>query len=194
MFRTETGRHSTRLRPRAPGLLAAIAAVGLAGCVERRMTVRTNPSNALVVLDGQEVGFSPVSVPFTYYGDRQIRLIKDGYETKTINQTIATPWYQYFPLDFVSEVLYPGRIRDERNYLYQLEPQTMVSNDQLLLRAAELREAGRNPPADVVRRAGLEPSAAPLPPSAASPAPPINSTAGPAVLAPAPAAAIPPPP
>jgi hypothetical protein len=119
------------------------------------MTIRSVPSNALVTLDGQEIGFTPVSVPFTYYGERQIKLIKDGFETKTINQTISTPWYEVFPLDFVSECLVPWRKRDERNYIYNLEPAMQVSSDQLLQRAAEVRENGRNPPADVLERAGV---------------------------------------
>lgn len=119
------------------------------------MTVRSEPSNALVVLDGQEIGHTPVSTSFTYYGDREIKLIKDGYETKTIKQTISTPWYQYLGLDFVSEVLVPFRIRDERNYLYTLEPVLAVSDADLIQRANMVREEGQNPPPEVLRRAGL---------------------------------------
>lgn len=137
-------------------VLAALA-FSLAGCVERRMTIRTNPPGALVVLDGQEIGHAPVSTAFTYYGEREIKLIKDGYETKTINQTISTPWYQYFPLDFVSEVLVPAHIRDERNYMYPLEPVAAVSNEQLYQRAEAVRHAGRNPPPEALERAGLSP-------------------------------------
>jgi hypothetical protein len=127
----------------------------LCGCVERRMTIRTDPPGALVVLDGQEIGHSPVSTAFTYYGERQLRLVKDGYETKTINQRIATPWYEYPPLDFASEVLVPWRIRDERNYLYSLEPAVAVRKEQLLERAEATRQDGRNPPPEALRRAGL---------------------------------------
>lgn len=136
---------------------AALAILAGAGCVERRLTVRSEPSNALVILDGQEIGFTPVSTSFTYYGDRQIKLVKDGYETKTINQRISTPWYEVFPLDFISEVIVPWRVRDERNYVYSLEPQTMVSNDQLLERAAQVRAEGKNPPERVLRRAKVNP-------------------------------------
>lgn len=142
-------------RPRLVHWWFALLPVCIAGCVERRMTIRTDPPNALVVLDGQEIGHTPVSTAFTYYGERQIKLIKDGYETKTINQTISSPWYQFFPLDFVSEVIVPWRIRDERNYLYSLEPCTVVPNDQLLQRAEQVRADGKNPPAEVLERAGI---------------------------------------
>lgn len=125
------------------------------GCVERRMTIRTTPPNALVIVDGQEVGHTPVSMPFTYYGEREFKLIKDGYETKVVYQRISTPWYQYPPLDFASEALWPVRIRDKRNYLYTMEPKTTVSTEGLLQRAAIVREDGKNPPAEALRKANV---------------------------------------
>jgi hypothetical protein len=139
-------------------LIAGCGLVCCGGCVERRLTIRSTPPGALVVLDGQEIGHAPVSTAFTYYGEREVKLIKDGFETKTINQTISTPWYQYFPLDLITEGLVPWRIRDERNYLYTLEPAITVANDQLYPRAEALRQDGRNPPPDALRRAGLTPT------------------------------------
>lgn len=140
------------------------------GCVERRMTIRSNPSNALVILDGQEIGFTPVSVPFHYYGVRQIKLVKDGYETKIINQHVTPPWYQRFGVDFVSEVLLPWRIRDERDYglsenEYSLQPKLMVSQDQLLQRAQEVRMAAHNPPPKALQRAKVDDNSIPTPPA-----------------------------
>jgi hypothetical protein len=142
-------------------LLLFTVALTAVGCVERRMTIRSNPSNALVILDGQEVGFTPVSVPFNYYGVRQIKLVKDGYETKIINQHVTAPWYQKPGVDFVSEVLIPWRIRDERDYglsepEYTLQAKTMVSQDQLLQRAQEVRVAGQNPPPRALERAKVD--------------------------------------
>ena len=158
-------------RDRSSRIVLAVLMAGtmaaLTGCVERRLTVRSVPSNALVVLDGQEIGHTPVSTSFTYYGDREIKLVKDGYETKTIKQTISTPWYQFVPIDFITEALWPFRIRDDRNYVYTLEPAMAVSDADLLQRAAVIREEGSNPPADVLQRAGVpdpnDPIAAPLP-------------------------------
>ena len=146
------------MRLQSPLLLTALAAMLACGCVERRMTIRSQPAGALVVLDGQELGFTPVSTPFTYYGDREVKLIKDGYETKTIRQRVSTPWYQYIPLDFFTEALLPVRIRDERNYVYTLEPSTMVANDELLQRAEQTRQLGQNPPPRALERAGVNPA------------------------------------
>jgi hypothetical protein len=113
------------------------------GCVRRRLTVRTNPPGALVYIDDQEIGTTPVSTPFTYYGTRKFRVVKDGYETVTAYQRFPAPWYQVPPLDFVSENLLPHPMRDERVVDFQLEPQRVVPMRELLTRADELRGSVR---------------------------------------------------
>ncbi len=115
------------------------------GCVERRMLIRTDPPGAMVYVDDYELGTTPISTNFTYYGTRKIRLVKDGFKTKTIMQPVPPPWYQIPPLDFVSETLVPRRIEDHRTLSYQLEPEVVVPTDQLLGRAEALRAQGRNP-------------------------------------------------
>jgi hypothetical protein len=112
----------------------------LGGCVRRRLNVRTNPPGALVYVDNQQIGTTPCSVDFTYYGTREIRLIKPGYETLTVNQPIPTPWYEFPPLDFVSENLVATKIRDNRTVTYDLAPQVIVSPQQLVDRANQLRQ------------------------------------------------------
>ncbi len=113
------------------------------GCVRRRMTIRTNPPGALVYIDDYEIGTTPVSHNFTYYGQRKIRLVKDGYETLSLMQPIPPPWYQIAPLDFFAENLVPGEIRDRRTFVYQLTPQRIVPTDELLERAENLRRGLR---------------------------------------------------
>jgi hypothetical protein len=140
------------LPPRsATALLLALVCFAFAGCVERRMTVRTNPPGALLYVDDYEVGTTPCSVSFTYYGTRKIRLIKDGYETLTVMQPIPTPWYEFVPIDFFSENLVPGQIHDQRTLDFQLRPQPVVPTEQLLAQAEQLRRgvhaaAGVAPP------------------------------------------------
>jgi hypothetical protein len=79
-------------------------------------------------------------VDFTYYGTREIRLVKPGYETLTVNQPIPAPWYQIPPLDFFSENLVPTKIRDNRTVMYDLAPQIIVPREQLVDRANQLRQ------------------------------------------------------
>jgi hypothetical protein len=121
--------------------LMLVLCVALTGCVQRRMTIRSNPAGALVYVDDQPtpIGTTPVSHDFIYYGTRKIRLVKDGFETLTVMQPIHTPWYEYIGLDFVSENLVPGQIRDQRILEFQLKPQAVIPPEQLVARAEELR-------------------------------------------------------
>jgi len=109
------------------------------------MMVRSNPPGATVYVDRYEIGTTPIAVDFIYYGTRQITLVKDGYETLTVNQSIPAPWYEYPGLDFVSENMVPGNLRDTRTLTYQLSPQLMMPTDQLRARAEQLRQSAPRP-------------------------------------------------
>lgn len=109
------------------------------GCVHRRMTIRSVPSGALVKVDGEEIGYTPASVDFTYYGTREITLTKDGYETQTVMQKVKTPWYQVMPLDAVSDNLLPYEVTNRHEFTYQLQPKVVVPTDELLNRGNLLR-------------------------------------------------------
>jgi hypothetical protein len=126
------------VRGLALALCGALAACQ-AGCVQRRMTIRSNPPGAQVYVDDYEVGTTPVATHFTYYGIRKIRLVKDGYETLTVMQPVGAPWYQIPPIDFVAENVIPWEIRDERDFCYDLTPQRVVPTEELLSRAEDLR-------------------------------------------------------
>jgi hypothetical protein len=149
-------------------VLAAALLSAQGGCVERRMTVRTNPPGALVYVDDYEIGATPVSTDFTYYGTRKIRIVKDGYETLTVMQPISTPWYEYPPIDFFTENLVLGKIRDQRILDYQLKPQMIVPTDQLLSRAEGLRHNNMVVPAGATMSQpnGLVPVQQPMAPNA----------------------------
>lgn len=165
-------------RPLSVWILVVLGVCTLGnGCVRRRMTIRTNPPGARVYVDNYEIGTSPVSHHFIYYGKRKIRLVKDGYETLTVMQSIPHPWYEIPPLDFVTENLIPGEIRDQRTFHYQLTPQMIVPTEQLLGRAEQLRRG-------VQSTGGM----APLP--ASPPVPVTPAPQGPEII-PAPAGAEP---
>ena len=126
-------------------LLRVIAVLGLislvmsAGCVRRRMTVRTNPPGATVSVDNQVIGTTPAATSFVYYGTRELRIEKDGYRTETVLRKINPPWYQLPGLDFISESLWPGEIRDERVIEVELVPKEMEKTDKVIDRADSLR-------------------------------------------------------
>ena len=93
----------------------------------------------MVYVDDYEIGPTPVATDFIYYGTRKIRLVKDGYETLTVMQPIPAPWYEFPPVDFVSENFVPGQIKDQHTLDFQLKPQAVVPPEQLLSRAEDLR-------------------------------------------------------
>ena len=125
--------------------LSIIVLVGIlfltqVGCVQRRLTVRSNPAGALVYIDDVEVGTTPASIPFTYYGTRTIRLEKDRYQTVEVQQKISPPWYQIPPLDFFADVLWPREIRDEREVKIDMQPLLPTNETDVLNRAKEIRQ------------------------------------------------------
>ena len=144
----------TMNRRAALGLALAFACLALnSGCVVRRYTVRTNPPGAHVIVNDEEVGPSPVSRSYTYYGDREITLIKDGYETKTVVQPMAAPWWDNLLTEFFTENLVPFTLRDEREFTYDLEAAQPPAANDLLSRAESLRAESQAPPKP--RRRGL---------------------------------------
>jgi hypothetical protein len=132
-------RQQTTRTARGLLLLAAIAIAMQPGCVRRRLMIRSNPPGAMVYVDNQPIGQTPCATSFIYYGTREIRLVKPGYETLTINQPIPAPWYQIPPIDFVSENLVPNEIQDFRTVTFNLQPQVIVPIDQLIARGEQLR-------------------------------------------------------
>lgn len=127
------------------------------------MMIRSDPPGALVYVDDYPIGTTPVATNFTYYGTRQIRLVKSGFETLTVMQPIRPPWHQIMPLDFITENFIPGEIRDQRTLNYRLAPQMMIPTEQLRERAEDLRAASR--PGGVVRPSSFAPQSVITPPA-----------------------------
>ncbi|MCC5829414.1 MAG: PEGA domain-containing protein [Phycisphaeraceae bacterium] len=59
------------------GSLLTVAG-GLGGCVRRTITITSEPSGALVHLNDQEVGRTPLTIGFTHYGVYDVRLTHEG--------------------------------------------------------------------------------------------------------------------
>ncbi len=122
-------------------LPALILLVFAAGCVERIMRIETSPPGAVVTVNDEEVGLSPVEFSFLWYGDYDIILRKPGYQTLQTNCRVVAPWYQWPPIDLVAEAMVPTMISD-RHVLptFTLEPLPEVGVTTVVERATELRE------------------------------------------------------
>ncbi len=116
-----------------------IISLSLLGCVERRLTINTQPQAAIVVLNDEEIGTSPVTVSFEWYGDYNVRISKQGFETLKTHRRLKAPWYDYFPFDFFANCLYPGRIVDSYDWTFTLAPQTQPDRQELIRDAQKLQ-------------------------------------------------------
>ena len=63
---------------RYAAILALICAISIPACVERTIAVRTTPPGALVTVNDVEQGRTPVTFPFTWYGNYRVRLELPG--------------------------------------------------------------------------------------------------------------------
>ena len=110
------------------------------GCVERQLTINTNPQGAIVFLNDEEIGVSPVTTSFNWYGDYNVRISRQGYETLKTHRLLKGPWYDMFPFDFFAQVVNPKRIVDEYQWDFELSKRQVPDRDELIESAQELKE------------------------------------------------------
>lgn len=103
------------------------------------MTIRSNPEGALLIVDGREIGYTPASVDFTYYATREVKLIKDGYETVTVHQSYKKPWYQWPGIEFVSDNFLPVTVTNRHDITYSMAPRVVQPPEGIRNRAEEFR-------------------------------------------------------
>jgi len=124
---------------KSASLLTAILVISvlLSGCVERKLTINTEPQDAIVILNDEEIGRSPVTVSFNWYGDYNVMVQKQGYETLKTHRKLQAPWYNEFPFDFFAHLLYPGRIVDSYEWTFELSPKKQPTREELIKKAEE---------------------------------------------------------
>ncbi len=108
------------------------------GCVEREITFTSEPVGALVIVSDKEIGRTPVTLPFTWYGDYDIIYRLEGYQTIKTYAKINPPWYEYPPIDLFSQ-LAPWTYHDRR-YLHHRMGELENPTDEELIRRAVLLE------------------------------------------------------
>ncbi|HNZ66574.1 MAG: PEGA domain-containing protein [Planctomycetes bacterium] len=115
----------------------------ICGCVERKITITTDPPGAFVWLDGKKIGKTPLETPFIFHGTREITLQKKGYEIQSNMEPISIPWFQLFPIDFFTEFCCPFTFKDEHTFHYTLIPQlnkTDKAKTELMHRANTFKQ------------------------------------------------------
>ena len=124
--------------------ILGVAALSLVGCgTDRFVTIQSDPPGALVHLNDREVGRTPVTVPFTYYGVYDVRLRGESSEPLWTKRRATAPAWEFPPLDLAGELL-----GGDVGLLWQFdlapagEPGD-ASTDRLLGAARELRQRTR---------------------------------------------------
>lgn len=120
--------------------LCLVAGLSVGGCVERKLTINTEPQGALVFLNDEEIGESPTTVSFEWYGHYNVRISKEGYETLKTHRELKSPWYDEFPFDFFAQIVYPGRIVDSYEWTFELSPKQQIGRQELIRKAQEAKE------------------------------------------------------
>lgn len=126
-------------------LVALMATIIAGGCVERRLTINTQPQGAMVVLNDEEIGTSPVTVSFEWYGDYNVRINKAGFETLKTHRKLEAPWYDAFPFDFFAQLITPQRIVDSYEWTFELAEQGEPPAREELIRNAQERRKQLEP-------------------------------------------------
>ncbi|HWB18767.1 MAG TPA: PEGA domain-containing protein, partial [Phycisphaerales bacterium] len=137
--------------------IALSAAIAMTGCVERTVHITSEPQGALVWVNDREIGRTPVSFDFLYYGVYDVRLVKEGYEPLLTSGDAEAPLYETVPVDLLSE-LAPVDIHSDINWHYVLQPRN--DDPHALLQRAEDLRAKLGPPAST-QPAATSPAATP---------------------------------
>ncbi len=108
------------------------------GCVERQLTINTTPPGARVFLNDEDIGESPVTATFRWYGDYNVRISTPGFQTLRTHRPLEGPWYDSFPFDFLAQIVNPKRIIDSYEWTFELQPRQPMARDALIDRALSL--------------------------------------------------------
>jgi hypothetical protein len=120
-------------------LCGFILALLLGGCVRRTMVINSDPPGALIYMNGQEIGRTPIERDFTWYGNYDVQVRKEGYQTLKTNTKVIAPWWQWVPFDLPAELL---PLTDRHHLHYALTPaSTQPADAEVMLSRSREMEA-----------------------------------------------------
>jgi hypothetical protein len=118
-------------------MVLVAAGASLTGCVERTITITSDPQGALVHLNDEEVGRTPVTVPFTFYGTYDVRLDHDDCLPLWTKQKTDAPWWEFPGPDLVAEAVPDGKSQLRWHFTMQLRPP--ANEESLVERARQMK-------------------------------------------------------
>jgi hypothetical protein len=158
--------------------LAALALTGCYGQVQRTITIDSEPEGARCWLNDNEVGKTPVTVPFTWYGTYSVRLEHPGYEPLIAKADVNAPMFQWIGPDLLYETVIPGIHHDTHAFRFALHEAKPTDPAALRERAESLRrDAGVPDFAPIMRPDLTVPPAVPPPEPSPDEEPPPETPA-----------------
>jgi hypothetical protein len=121
-------------------LFALFCVLMAGGCVQRTLEINSDPSGAVVWMNDQEIGRTPIRRDFLWYGTYDVQVRKEGYETLNKRAKVIAPWWQWMPIDLLAE--FCGRQQDTHYLFFTLKPaSTQPANPaEMFAHASELKE------------------------------------------------------
>ncbi len=101
--------------------LSLVVLILLGACVERRLFIKTDPSGALVRVNGRELGRSPAVWRFDHYGKVLVEAELDRHHAVQKVVELKAPLSEWVLGGFFADVLWPGTIHDDHEVLLKLE-------------------------------------------------------------------------
>jgi len=140
------GSVAVRLASTAMRQITAIvlACLPFAGCVERTVSITSDPPGARVWMNDREVGTTPCVVGINDYGTYDVRIVKEGYAADWNGRSVDMPLWDAPGPDLVGEIL-PVDLRSRSEWHVTLVP---LSKDEaaLIERARAAKVEAAKPP------------------------------------------------
>lgn len=124
-------------------LACAVVLCAATGCIQRTLRIETDPPGASVWVNGDDAGTTPAEVAFVSYGAVEIFMQMDDHATRKEVVRLRPPWYAVFPIDFATDVLYPGTLHDRKTFGFKLDRLAEPDVEALRSRAEEFRRNAR---------------------------------------------------
>jgi hypothetical protein len=115
-------------------VLAILLLLPIIGCAQRQLTINSDPSGAVVYLNGDEIGRTPLKYDFLFYSNYDIVIRKEGYETLKTQRNLKAPLSAIPPFDLLGE-LFGTKDRREWNFTLVAADPHVVDPATLLTRA-----------------------------------------------------------
>ena len=106
----------------------------MTSCTERWIQVRSEPPGATVYLDGRKVGTTPCETRFTWYGQRELVLEKDGFQPHSGLVMLKAPFWQWPIIDLIADFLLPWTFTDRHTFSFPLEVRKVDPKERVRIR------------------------------------------------------------